>query len=318
LSNDDVIRRVSATFVPVAVNLYKVREADDAGGELFRSVQRQKDQYQGVWIVSPEGKVLAGIHDYQSVRDQEKLKLDTGEVRRRMAEELLAVADQAIDEFGPVAARSAQAVDLLPSRGRGVQGDGSVTLAVYVRQMLGGGRESAPPGTHDSRLWLWEGPLRADGPPVIDSFSLDADQWSSFAPPKSELGTAETEPGTTWEVPDAIAREFCRVLVPSSDQSAMPLPDDARRARLTATVESVDDGVARIRLTGDWEAVHLIEGDSNRPIAGAAVADGIATYDVRQKSVQSLLLIFRGTHGRPNDDNGQNPTGAVVEWRRAE
>ena len=306
-----MIRRVSATFVPVAVNLYKVREADDAGGELFRSVQRQKDQYQGVWIVSPEGKVLAAIHDYQAVRDQEKLKLDTGEVRRRMAEELLAVVNRALDEFGPVTARAVRADDPLPSRGRGVQADGSVTLAVYVRQMLGGGRESAPPSVPESRLWLWEGPLRADGPPVIDSFTLDAKSWSAFTPPKSE-------PGTTWEVPDTIAREFCRVLVPSSDQSAMPLPDDAKRARLTASVESIDDGVARIRLTGDWEAVHLIEGDSNRPIAGTAVADSIATYDVRQKSMQSLLLIFRGTHGRPNDNNGQNPTGAVVEWRRAE
>jgi hypothetical protein len=310
LSSDDVIRRVSASFVPVAVNLYKVREADDAGGELFRSVQRQKDQYQGVWIVSPEGKVLAAIHDYQAVRDQEKLKLDTGEVRRRMAEELLAVVNRALDEFGPVTTRSAEADNPLPSRGRGVQADGSVTLAVYARQMLGGGRESAPPSVPESRLWLWEGPLRADGPPVIDSFSLDAKRWSAFAPPKSQ-------PGMTWEVPDTIAREFCRVLVPSSDQSAMPLPDDARRARLTATVESIEDGVARIRLVGDWEAVHLCEGDADRPIGGVAVADGIVTYDLDQKAVQSLLLVFRGTHGRPNDDNGQNPTGAVVEWREA-
>jgi hypothetical protein len=48
------------------------------------------------------------------------------------------------------------------------------------------------------------------------------------------------------------------------------------------------------------------------------VADGIVTYDVDQKSMQSVLLIFRGTYGRSNDDNGQNVTGAVVEWRRAE
>ncbi len=50
-----MIRQVTSDLVPVAVNLYKVRAAKDASGELFRSIQRQKDQYQGIWIVSPEG-----------------------------------------------------------------------------------------------------------------------------------------------------------------------------------------------------------------------------------------------------------------------
>jgi hypothetical protein len=55
LSDEAVIRQVTSDLVPVAVNLYKVRAAKDASGELFRSIQRQKDQYQGIWIVSPEG-----------------------------------------------------------------------------------------------------------------------------------------------------------------------------------------------------------------------------------------------------------------------
>jgi hypothetical protein len=308
LSDQDVIRRVTASFVPVAVNLYKARAADDAGGELFRSVQRQKDQYQGVWIVSPEGEVLAGIHDYQSVRDQEKLKLGSGEVRKLMAQELLAVIDEALATFGPVTARSVKADEPLPYRGRGVQADDSVTLAIYVRQMLGGGRKSAPPSAPASRLWLWDGDLRPDGPPVIDSLSLDAGDWAAFTPP-------QTEPGTSWQVPEAVARQFCRVLVPSSDQAWMPRPEHATQARLSAIVESVQDGVAQIRLAGQWEAALLREGDPSDPIGGAAVADGVATYDLDRQALESLLLVFRGTYGRPDDD-GQNSSGAVVEWRR--
>jgi hypothetical protein len=46
--------------VPAAINLYSVRKATDGSREFFLSVQRQKDQYQGVWIVTPEGKVLVG------------------------------------------------------------------------------------------------------------------------------------------------------------------------------------------------------------------------------------------------------------------
>jgi hypothetical protein len=309
LSSDEVIRRVSASFVPVAVNLYKVRAAKDVGGELFRSVQRQKDQYQGVWIVSPDGKVLAGIHDYQAVRDQEKLKLGSGEVRKRMAQELLGVIDRALEAFGPVTERTVPADDPLPLRGRGVQPDGAVTMALYVRQMMGGGAEYAPAGTPASRLWVWNGPLRPDGPPVIDSLVLDAEAWSAFTPPK-------IEPGTNWLVPESIARQFSRVLVPSSDQSWMPLPEDAKQARLTGTVESVEDGVARIRLAGVWEAVHAIEGDASRLVRGGAEADGLAMYDLNQKAIQSLVLVFRGTYGLPRDNNGQNATGAVVEWHR--
>jgi hypothetical protein len=77
LSDQKVIQRVTTSFVPVAVNLYKVRQAKDAGGELFRSVRRQKDQYQGIWIVSPAGKVLAGHHEFQSRETWTKEVLDT-------------------------------------------------------------------------------------------------------------------------------------------------------------------------------------------------------------------------------------------------
>jgi hypothetical protein len=41
--------------VPVALNLYKVRQDRGEAGDFFRSVQRQKPNYQGLWLVSPEG-----------------------------------------------------------------------------------------------------------------------------------------------------------------------------------------------------------------------------------------------------------------------
>src|SRR5262245_16814305 len=94
----------------------------------------------------------------------------------------------------------------------------------------------------------------------------------------------------------------------------MPRPADAKLARLTVTVESAQDGLARIRLAGSWEAVHLAEGDPKRPLRGVATAEGIAVYDVKQRRMQSVLLIFSGTHGRPNDE-AVCAAGAVVEWQ---
>ncbi len=293
MSDEAVIRRVSTSFVPVAVNLYKTRNAKDAGGELFRSVQRQKDQYQGIWIVSPDGNVLAGHHEIKS--------------HETWTQEVIEATDVALGIFGSVQPRQVEAANPLPFRGHGVQPDGGVCLAIYARQMLGGSRRTAPAGVAESRLWLWDGTLRPDGPAVIDSLALAAEQWSALSPP-------ETKVGTTWFVPESVARLLCRVLVPSSDQSAMPRPEDAKQARLTGTVESVEGQQARIRLTGVYEAVHLIEGDATRPVRGTATADGIAVYDLKNRSMQSVSLVFRGTYGRPNDES-VCATGAVVEWQ---
>jgi len=294
LSDQKVIHQVTTKFVPVAVNLYKVRQAKDAGGELFRSVQRQKDQYQGIWIVSPTGKVLAGHHEFKS--------------RETWSQEVLDTANAALKAFGPVPPRKVKSTNPLPFRGYGAQTDGTVCLAVYARQMLGGGRQNALAGVAASRLWLWDGVLRPDGPAVIDTLTLTDKEWAALAPPK-------TVAGTTWAVPEAVGRQFCRVLIPSSDQSAMPHPNDAKRARLTGTVESVEDGLARIRLNGAWEAVHLQEGDAKRPLRAAATAEGIAVYDLKRQGLQSLLLVFSGTYGRPNEE-AVCAAGAVVEWQR--
>jgi len=281
--------------VPVAVNLYKVRQAKDEGGELFRSIQRQKDQYQGIWIVSPAGKVLAGHHEFKS--------------RETWSPEVLETANAAIKSFGPLAPRQAKPTKPLPFRGHGVQDHGAVCLAIYARQMLGGGRQNAPAGVAASRLWLWDGEDRPDGPAVIDSLSLSAKEWAAFVPLKTDVGT-------TWVLPEPVCRQFCRVLIPSSDQSSMPLPADAKLARLNGTVESVKDGLARIRLTGVWEAIHLQEGVSKRPIRGAATAEGFAVYDVKEQSIRSILILFSGIYGRPNNDEAVCAAGAVVEWQR--
>jgi hypothetical protein len=138
----------------VAVNLYKVRQARDAGGELFRSAQRQKDQYQGLWILSPAGKVLAGHHD---VKDP-----------RRWPQEVLDTLDAGLRAFGPVSPRRAGPTDPLPYRGVGTEPGGAVTLAVYTRYLHQGKR---------------------DGPAVIDSLTLPAGPWRAFRPPEATAGT---------------------------------------------------------------------------------------------------------------------------------
>ena len=298
---------MSQDFVPAAINLYRVRQANDGSRELFHSIQRQKDQYQGIWIVSPDGKVLAGRHDYADFKNG--------------ARELLETIDAGLKAFGPVEPRRVRATettagqtistetisDYLPFRGKGVRDDGNVDLALYVRQTLGGGRQTIPPGVEPDRAWLWDGQYRPDGPPVIDTVVLSAEQWRTFSPPA-------VESRARWSVSEKVAREFTRLLTASSDQSAMPRPEDATLAELQCMVESVSGGEARIRLSGRWEMVHAIEQDKDRMLFGTATARGVAVYDTKAHLLRSFLLVFDGTirHGRP--DASPNRTGAVAEW----
>ncbi len=272
--------------MPAAINLYRVRKAADGARELFQSVQRQKDQYQGVWIVSPEGKVLAGRHDYKDFRH--------GHV------ELLETLEAGLKAFGPVDPRRAKPTNPLPHRGIGVQADGRVTLALYGRQVLGGGRDTIPIGVASSRAWLWDGVLRPDGPTMIDSLTLSAEEWAAFAPS-----------GASWNLPEGVARKLVRLLTASSDQSGMPRPEDATVAELKGTLE---DDRSRIRFAGRWEMSRLVEGDPKRPMSAAATAEGEALYDVEGKSLRSLLLVFESVvrHGR---SEGLSRAAAVVEWK---
>lgn len=153
LSNGLVISRVTRNFVPLAANLYEIRKRRDAVGDFFRSMQKQKAQYQGIWIISPEGKVLAAHHN---VKDE-----------KRWTHEILDTIDVALRQTGPLEPREPQEFDILPYRGKRVRPDGSVTLALTARTIYQG---------------------RAQGGGAFDDVSFTAKQWAEFAPRKGEPG----------------------------------------------------------------------------------------------------------------------------------
>jgi hypothetical protein len=266
-----VIRRVTTWFVPVAVNLYRVRAARDAGGDLFRSAQRQKYQYQGVWLVAPDGRVLAAHQDPEDPA--------------AWARELVAVIDRALQAFGPVAPRRAVRVDPPRDRGLGVLPDGGITLAIEVREIVHG---------------------RPAGDPVIDSLTLTQAEAAALAPPATGVGT-------TWSVPEAVARRLCRVLSPGSDQSTMPRAEEVAGARLTGTVRSVEKGVARLSFDGGLSAAHAREGKVSY---SAARLTGVGRYEAAAGRLSSLVIVSEGKYrSAPPYDKELRTTAAAVEWR---
>lgn len=282
LSDDQVIERISTMFVPVAVNLYKIREDRGPGGDLFRSVQRQMDQYQGFWLVSPEGKALAKKHTWEE-SDAAK-----------HPNELVQAMDKVLKAASPVKPRQAKPANLFPFRGTGVRADGSVTLALFGRLMHRG---------------------KPDGPMMLDSVTLAAAEWGHFAPPKPKGEAAE------WTIPESVARKLARSLSPG-DSGGVFRPQDFREAELKAKVESIAGATARIRLWGKWKAEGLYGGERDHPFAAFATADGIAVYDMEKKSMRSLLVVFSGRTWRgktsANTEKTGRETGGVVEWSAAE
>jgi len=275
LNNDEVIKRLSTSFVPVAMNLYLLRSDSGAAGNLFRSVQRQMDQYQGFWLISPEGKALAKYCDWQ------------GDPAVPESKRFPTVLDAALKASGTVSPRNAKPTDLLPYRGQGVQPDGKVNLALYGRLMHLG---------------------KPDGPMMLDSVTFEGAEWAAFAPPAKAKGQE-------WTLPDKIARSLARSLLSPGDSGGVFRMEDFRQAELRAKVESIEDGKARIRLTGMWKADGLYGGEKGKEYGASASGDGIAVYDLEKKSMRSLFMILTGQVGKTSMMViGGRETGGVVEW----
>jgi hypothetical protein len=269
-------------FVPVALNLYHIRVESTPAGDFFRSVQRQRPaQYQGLYIVAPDGKVLASHQDFKS--------------EKTWPQEVLEVLKAGVAAFGGVTSRPAQVVDDLPYRGLGTRPDGSVRLAVSIRYMFSGTRKEGLSAV------------------VLDSLPLTREEWGTLAPPKNE-------PGTSWTVPEAVARKFFPVLSPT--EMLFRDPGEVTAVQLTARVRSVDNGVLHVEYEGRIAGIHhgtANEGKKGKACHGEArLIGGAGAFDVATRNMQSLTLVFSGTFSAfPPYDRPANPYGAVVEWWQA-
>lgn len=253
------------------MSLQRIR-TDPSTRDWFRAIGKQKDQYQGIWIVSPADKVLGG--DDYGYKDAPKL-LDS--------------MDAALKAFGPVQARNAKRQEPFPFRGIGVHADGKVDLALY-------------------RCYLHLG--KPDGPHLRDTLPLKKEEWATFAPPKPVVGAE-------WVIPAEVSKKLVRPFCLNTLGGDMPGPEDAKVAQLTARVESVKDGRARIRLTGTSEAMKLFN-EHNFSFRSTASAAGFAEYDVEEKAMLSLLVVFQGAYqqGAQLETQKGRPFGAVAEWQR--
>ena len=117
LVNAKIINRVSETMIPVALDYQKVLDRQTRESRFLLPLMKQRNQEQGLWIFSPEGKSLGGFEGFGDM---------VGQMKR--------VIEGALKTFGPVAPRRVVKLQTHPYRGKGFRTNGSVCLAEYVRR----------------------------------------------------------------------------------------------------------------------------------------------------------------------------------------
>ncbi|MCS6858896.1 MAG: hypothetical protein NZT92_01090 [Abditibacteriales bacterium] len=152
LADGRLISLVQTDFVPVAINQLRVRERKDAEGDLFRLIRQQNNTYQGLWFVTPDGKVL-------------------GQVQSRYSDANLQAARAALEKWKAMASEPAKPLPgrvVHPFDGLPPVAEGSLRLAVFVRRLNSVG---------------------GDGFPAYDHVDLTADEWRSFIPTEARVGS---------------------------------------------------------------------------------------------------------------------------------
>jgi hypothetical protein len=230
---------------------------------------------QGLWIVTPEGKTLSFHYHQPTGSDNYKQN------QNRWVSGTQKMLEEGLKAAGELAPREAKKQNPYPDRGIGLQKNGGARLALSVIGMRNGKQE---------------------GPPAIDSFLLNAEEWASFAPQEGK---------TEWSISEDAAKKFAPCFSPLTDSIFVPRSKDVNKAILAAKVIREADGLQVIRYQGEWQSAHNRDGNAKFPIESNNSGEGIGIYDPAKKQLRSVLLILKGTY---RNSGAVTPTASIVEW----
>jgi hypothetical protein len=261
----------------VALNLYEIRKAKGAGGDFFRGVQKQRPaQYQGLYLVSEDGKVLASHQNFKSEKTWSK--------------EVLADLEPGLKAFGEVKPREVKPADPLPERGLGLRKDGGATLGVFLRYSIKGI------------------PLRELPNPTIDSLVLSAGEFRELAPAKAEAGAE-------WVLSEALGRKFSRVLGPG-DEDTMPRPGEVKSVRFVGKVKSVKNGIAELTYEGEIAGAHETQSNKGKCQGEARLTGVGTYDVKAGRLLSLVWVFDATFRSPPPYDKEARAYSGVVEWRR--
>lgn len=273
LVNDQIIERIASSMIPIALDIQTAFDAESKQARLLQPMIRPG---------RPRG--------LSNERDQGIWILSpTGEVLAGpgvgfgdMIGETNDIIDQALHAFGPVERRTVRAKETHPYRGRGVMSDGSVTLAEVVRNRDAGSAVTAP---------------------VISGVVFTREEFETLAPRQPVVGTR-------WDVPEAVAKRFCRITSSFAYQHA-PQPDWVTGVQISAEVRMVKDGVAWLDYAGTISSTDRRlrwENSSHVELTGEGV------YDIAAKQMRSVIIVGAGVHRTEEFPDAPVEFDTLIEW----
>jgi len=278
--------------VPVALNHGKISHAKNEGGEFFRRVYAQtiNTQYQGLWLITADGQILA-------ISCRELSKPSVWPVKT------LEDLQPGMKKFGAITPRRPGPANSLPYRGIGVRPDGSVALAVTDRVI----------NVQDRRRQLQASDFGETTPDHVD---LSAADWSALAPP-------EVSVGNRWTIPEAVGRQFCPML--GHNTYPFQHPKYVTEARFGGRVVSVSNGIAHLvfegSLAGLMPGSKSLNLEGQRLISTTKIIGGVGSYDIRAGRMLSLTWVcdadFLAYH-YPSAHVSPFRYGTVLEWRQGD
>ena len=270
---------ISRQCVPVAINRELLSKEKSPVGDLYRSIQKQRTQYQGIYVIDPAGKVLAN-----QAKPPEDEKLWAKDLREKI--------DAGVKAYGDVTRRPKTKFAALADRGEGTRADGSGVLAVYARFLHLGTDK------------------RGFGDPTYDSVALTAAEFAHF-------GKRESKAGMTWKVPANVVQHLHKVLSPNSDPNTLARADEVTLAKLEGKVERVSKGIAYLSFTGQITGTHVWPYPPNKgkEINGDVKLIGVGTCDAKTGKLRSITLVGAGEYRNFPPYDQVTKYGAVVEWK---
>ena len=264
---------VSENFVPVTVD-QKV---------LFRDRSKSADEIEAIRKLS--GGKAGHLGVYAAMADGTQLGLVYTLPNEGKAEHMMKMLREALSKAGPVTPRKVTAARINPDRGVGARPDGSVRLALSVRNIEGD---------------------KPFGSPIFASIYLTAAEWAVLVP-------KEGKPGERYQLPEAVARQFAEAISGQSNLEYLIRAQDATSAALAAEVLPAQaDGSILVRLVGNVAGTRAYLNDAKQPMGGKTSIEGILTLDA-QKKPRKLIMLFDGTFKPPW--GSEKPVGGVVDWQ---
>jgi hypothetical protein len=236
------------------------------------------------YMISPDGRPIAAAPLNESVAaDPDRL----AELMQRVVRELkVDKGDTLVQPKGQSAPRADADALVLHVVARYLQRQGDEYVPHQVKELL---------GTKKGVSW---GSL-----PSEDWVVLSKAEWAKLLPP------GEVRPETPWELPGDVAAKVLNHLYPPTENT------DLKKNRideqvLQARVESIKQGVARVRIDGRLKMKHpFYHKDDNNFVRANLV--GYLDFEVGKQRIRSLRLVTDNAQYGGNV-NGVQPFGAAV------